>query len=282
MQLKHQFRYRLWGMVAGALLGLGAPVGAFVLRVVQTGGWTEAAMQQEIAKHSFFYFYTLYLTPLFFGALGFVLGLLCDHLSERAQALNKTLTSVRDLANHDDLTGLYNHRHLFGELSLEIERARRHGQPLCGLMIDVDNFKEINERHGHLAGDVVLRECGEIMKHQLRRIDILGRYGGDEFLAILPATSTERAEAVAERLRVAISEHLFMVLKNPMHLSVSIGLWELDKTYEVSPEGFIDRADRALFRAKRTGRNRVCRFIQETEAVTSFRPTRSGDTELDD
>ncbi len=282
MGLKHQVRYRLWGTVAGALLGLGAPAGAFVLRVMQTGGWTEVAMRQEISDHSFFYFYALYLTPFFFGALGFVLGLLSDHLSDRAQVLNKTLTSVRDLANHDDLTGLYNHRHLFGELSKEIERARRHGQSLCGLMIDVDNFKEINDRYGHLAGDVVLRECGEIMKHHLRRIDVLGRYGGDEFLAILPATSAERAEAVAERLRLAISEHLFIVLKEPVQLSVSIGLWELDKTYVVTPEGFIDRADRALFAAKHTGRNRVCKFIQETEAVASFRPTRSGDTELED
>ena len=246
------------------------------------GDFSRQAMGREFADHAFFYIYSLYLTPFFFSALGFALGLLCDHLSERSEALQRSLRSMRELANRDDLTGLYNHRHLFGELSREIERSRRYGQALCGMMIDLDNFKEINDRYGHLAGDVVLKECGRILKSRLRQVDVLGRYGGDEFLAILPATDSASAAGVAERLRLAISDHLFKVYKQPVRVSVSVGLWTLDKPDHLTPEHFIDRADRALFEAKHAGRNRVCEYLEEMQEKEVFKPTKPGESETDD
>lgn len=256
-------RYRVLGLTAGAVLGLGAPAGALLFRLSLLGDYSFQAAKHDFFQHSFFYFYTLYLTPFFFGALGYALGLLSDHLALRARSLDRSLKTMQDLAHRDDLTGLYNHRHLYDEISKEIERSRRYGHSVCGMMIDLDHFKEINDRYGHLAGDVALRECGKILKNHLRRVDIIGRYGGDEFLAILPSTDAATAAVVAERLRGSISRHLFHIFQHPVHLSVSVGLWAIDNPEKLTTENFIHKADKALFEAKHHGRNRVCTYMDD-------------------
>ncbi len=273
--------YRVLGALAGVVFGLGAPVGAMLLRAVLVGDFSFWWLRNEFFEYFFFYVYSLFLTPVFFGILGFTLGLLSDHLSDRSRSLQKALGAMRELAIHDDLTGLYNHRQIFDELSKELERSRRHGQSLCGLMIDLDNFKEINDRYGHLAGDVVLRECAKLLKTHLRRIDVLGRYGGDEFMAILPATTSSTAVDVAERLRASVSEHIFRVFKHPVHLSVSVGLLAFEKSAQLTPRTFIEQTDKALFEAKKLGRNRVCEYAKETADKPEYVATSPGESETD-
>jgi len=159
---------------------------------------------------------------------------------------------VRRLSVTDDLTGLYNHRHFFKTLEAELVRLKRQRTSLSLMMVDLDNFKSYNDRYGHLEGDKVLKNVGEIVKHSIRHnVDSGYRYGGDEFAVLLIGASMDRAMTIAERIRSSIENTEFQ------NITVSIGLSEYRDSLDL--EGFVKSADDALYTAKHAGGNRVHR-----------------------
>lgn len=161
-------------------------------------------------------------------------------------------------ARIDLLTGLNNRRHFFELAKKELERAKRHGAPLPALMLDVDHFKLVNDTYGHHVGDLVLQKLSEVCVQTLRGIDILGRFGGEEFAILLPETKIEQALEVAERLRLAVAGATVPLEQGgSIHITVSIGVASLVAT-DARVEDMLKRADAALYAAKNTGRNRVC------------------------
>ena len=157
---------------------------------------------------------------------------------------------VRRLSVTDDLTSLYNHRHFFKTLEAELVRLRRQKTSLSLLMFDLDNFKNYNDRYGHLEGDKVLKNVGEIVKHSIRyNVDSGYRYGGDEFAVLLIGASMDQAMTIAERIRSSIEQTEFQ------NVTVSVGLSEYRDHFDL--EGFVKSADNALYTAKHSGGNRI-------------------------
>ncbi len=161
-------------------------------------------------------------------------------------------------ASTDPMTGLYNQRQLWAVLDRELARARRYNR-FCSLaMIDIDDFKEYNDRHGHLQGDEVLKQAAEIFREQIRSSDIAARYGGEEFVVVMPETGKELAMLVGEKLRKAFSEYPFPLQESQPGggLTISIGIATFPKDAAAGRE-LVDAADKALYEAKREGKNRV-------------------------
>jgi diguanylate cyclase (GGDEF)-like protein len=158
-------------------------------------------------------------------------------------------------ALRDPLTGTGNRIAMDQTLQREIELSRRHLQPLSLLMLDIDHFKQINDTHGHCAGDDVLKAVAASIKNQLRNVDMVFRYGGEEFLILLSNTSREAAAMVGERLRFAAQTEEFLADGRLIGLTVSLGCSTL--LPGESAESLLRRADNALYIAKREGRNRL-------------------------
>ena len=156
----------------------------------------------------------------------------------------------------DGLTDVSNKKKLDTELAKEIPRALRHGRQLSIMMIDIDHFKDVNDTYGHITGDSVLRDLASILERRLRPDDTLGRYGGEEFCAILPETSLEGAIRIGEQLRSLVESHAFVVEGEQIKVTISVGIAELKKGMDM--KAFYKSADEMLYEAKRTGRNKVC------------------------
>jgi diguanylate cyclase (GGDEF)-like protein len=164
---------------------------------------------------------------------------------------------LRAKATTDELTRLANRRTLFERLAIEYERVQRNPSLRCCLLaIDIDHFKRVNDTWGHAAGDVVLKHVAQTMKQQTRRIDIAARIGGEEFIILLPDTSVENAQALAERIRASVENTRVSAGDHQIAVTISIGLSTInpdDRTDQVA----LERADLALYAAKHSGRNRV-------------------------
>jgi len=163
---------------------------------------------------------------------------------------------VQKQAITDTLTGFYNRRGFIELGRREVERALRFGHPLSALMLDIDLFKQINDLHGHLIGDRVLVGLTNRCAQELRQIDLLGRYGGDEFVVLLPETSLENAQCVAERLRTTAANIPIVANGTPLQITISVGVAALDEKIKTL-ENLMDQADQALYQAKEAGRDRV-------------------------
>ena len=172
-----------------------------------------------------------------------------------ARKLGISLDEAQALLYRDDLTGLYNRR----QLQTELEQARLEANagvaPFSMCLIDIDRFKEINDGNGHLAGDTILKEFSRLARNSIRDSDVLGRYGGDEFLLILKDTDLKGAVMHAERLRVYAHFLDFQKVLAQKHISLSIGVAQYRKGEKITD--LISRADSALYQAKQLGRNRV-------------------------
>jgi two-component system, cell cycle response regulator len=179
----------------------------------------------------------------------------------RAQALESTRADNRrleELATTDSLTRLMNRRALLERLNAEVDRARRFKSHLSLLMLDLDHFKSVNDRHGHLVGDAILRQTGGLLSGAVRTIDVVARYGGEEFVLILPETALEGAVTFAERLRERVDEHAYELdAERTLHLTCSVGVATFPTEFVLSTEDLFARADEALYRAKSGGRNQV-------------------------
>jgi diguanylate cyclase (GGDEF)-like protein len=171
---------------------------------------------------------------------------------------SKTYRKLEVEATVDEKTGLANYRVFYKRLREEWERSERYKLPLSVVMLDLDDFKQVNDTVGHLAGDRVLREFAVLVSGGARATDLAARYGGEEFAMILPHTDRTRAERVAERVRAAVYEFSFLEPDQPLRLTVSAGVATFDDTPEIaSAEQLIAAADRALYAAKNAGKNRV-------------------------
>ena len=187
-----------------------------------------------------------------------VISLVMD-ITERARAEHEVLAlqeQLRDESTHDALTGLYNRRYLEESLPRELVRAKREEHPVSLIMGDLDHFKAVNDVHGHQAGDAVLRAFGDLMKRHARESDIYCRYGGEEFLVVLPSMPKQAAAERAEKLRSLIEDSpvAFGHASIPATASFGVASFPLDGR---SADELIAAADRALYRAKEAGRNRV-------------------------
>jgi diguanylate cyclase (GGDEF)-like protein len=165
---------------------------------------------------------------------------------------------LRVQATHDSLTGLWNRASVLETLDKELARAKREGHPLATLMVDVDHFKMVNDTHGHQAGDAVLREVAHRIRSAIRRYDTLGRYGGEEFLVVLPATDLAGGMVQAERIRQTIAGERVAIGDKFVEVTCSAGVCARPASGAGDAPELIHGADEALYEAKRTGRNRVC------------------------
>ncbi len=186
------------------------------------------------------------------GDIVFYQGILLD-ITERKQME----AELRRLSNHDPLTGLYNRRILENRLTKDIKRANRYKHSLSLFMVDIDYFKSVNDAYGHRAGDFIIKEVASTIEGSIREIDYTCRYGGEEFVIVLPETSRTEAEEFAERLRATVEERSFE-MKDGSELSVTISIGISGFTKEIkSSETLIKLADLALYAAKNYGRNCV-------------------------
>jgi diguanylate cyclase (GGDEF)-like protein/PAS domain S-box-containing protein len=169
----------------------------------------------------------------------------------------RLIDRLEHLSKTDGLTGLLNRRALTEQLEYEIDRARRYGSQLSVILCDLDSLKAINDTHGHLAGDLALQLLSATVRNTLRSVDIAGRYGGDEFLLIVPQTDVAGALSIAEKIRTAAARTEVRIEgRNPVTLSLSIGVAGLGPLPE-DMDGLISRVDAALYASKSTGRNKV-------------------------
>jgi len=174
-----------------------------------------------------------------------------------AMELRESVNNTLALAVTDALTGLYNRRYFERHLNLMLGKAQEQERDMAVMILDIDYFKAVNDMHGHDAGDAVLREFATRLKRNIRGVDLACRFGGEEFVVLMPDTDPGQAEAVAERVRQAVAERPFDVGQpRPLTVTISIGV-ALNETLTDTPESILKRADVALYRAKREGRNRV-------------------------
>ncbi len=171
--------------------------------------------------------------------------------------LRQSVTQTLALAVIDELTGLYNRRYFDRHLSLLLEKAREHERDMAVMLIDMDFFKAVNDNHGHDIGDAVLKEFAQRLRRNIRGVDLACRFGGEEFVVLMPDTDYQQAQGVAERVRMAVAERGFETSGlRPLTVTCSVGV-ALNEHESDTPEMILKRADVALYRAKREGRNRV-------------------------
>ncbi len=164
-----------------------------------------------------------------------------------------------EMNTKDGLTGAYNRRFLETQLCKEMERAKRYKRPISVLMLDIDHFKKVNDTYGHQCGDLVLKTISSVVQSCIRKTDFFARYGGEEFCCILPETKPESAVILAERIRKGISKKVVKCKKEPIKVTVSLGVAGATEIID-SPDRLLKKADDALYKAKETGRNRVVVF----------------------
>ncbi|MBI4678618.1 MAG: GGDEF domain-containing protein [Elusimicrobia bacterium] len=244
----------------GVFCGACAPVGAFAMRYWLADPILKALwVRHEIQYNLLFYAYMGIGAIVTFVAFGFLLG----RRSERQRLSNKTLQArVEELhlkSVTDSLTGAYTHAYLRESLEIEIQHALTSKRPLSVLMLDVDDFKRINDTHGHLFGDRVIKEAAETVRDNIRSEDILGRYGGDEFLVIMPDADHDTAVQAAKRVLSGFAGRGKLA-------TVSIGAATLLVQGKEGPEDLLKRADANLYEAKRDGKNRVSALVFPTKA----------------
>jgi two-component system cell cycle response regulator len=160
-------------------------------------------------------------------------------------------------ALHDALTGTYNKRYFLEQLNLELGFARRHQAQLALILFDLDHFKSVNDTHGHAAGDYVLREMARVVSGVIRHEDVFARYGGEEFVVLSRSTDIISARVMAERIRRTVAGHAFVYEQHRLQVTVSIGVAAYPDVEVGADEDLVIAADRALYDAKRGGRNRV-------------------------
>lgn len=232
-----------WVVVVGGVILLVSLAVRTVFMVAQSD-WDG---RYKVPDHVQVWTYFVVLAVLLLNSMGFVL-----------MQMEHALSQQHNLATHDGLTGVHNRLALMEALARDAAQARRSNTPLAVLMVDIDHFKAVNDQHGHLAGDAVLRDVAQRIGQRLRHADLLARYGGEEFVALLPHTDAQGAVAVAEDIRQAIAVRPCVVHGVPIPVAVSIGVCAaVPGAGAEGVEALLAASDHALYEAKHQGRNRV-------------------------
>jgi diguanylate cyclase (GGDEF)-like protein len=200
------------------------------------------------------------------SAIAYMVIMLTFHATLMGLVIGRLLAELRYRSRHDGLTGLLNRRAMEETLLAQVQRSRRTGEPFAVLMLDLDRFKTINDRHGHAAGDHALKHTAAVLKAELREVDAVGRFGGEEFLVLMPGATVETARPVAERLRTALVTNAPQIEGATVPLSASIGIAQWREPRE-EPSRLVMRADAALYHAKLRGRDCVVAEASETEPI---------------
>jgi diguanylate cyclase (GGDEF)-like protein len=236
-------RRRLYPIL-GLFLALGAPGGLLILRGLtqrQLGSWAWVA--GDVETHALTYGYIAVSTAIMFVGLGFIIG------------SNEDLLQRVSLT--DPLTGLANRRHLDKRLREELARVDRYKNPLALMLLDLDGLKDLNDRKGHDAGDAALRAVARTLEKSCRATDLAARYGGDEFAVLSPNITQAEARTLAERIRSTLGTEASWVAADLPPLTLSIGIADTGSIRDLHPDRLYSAADRALYQAKKGGRNRV-------------------------
>lgn len=187
-----------------------------------------------------------------------------EQLASKQKTLQKLNLQLQELVQQDGLTGLYNRRFFEQAFEMEFARSLRYRLPLSLALIDVDNFKQVNDQYGHLMGDAVLQAIATVLKFRTRQSDVAARYGGEEFALILPHTDPNGAVQVAEKIRCEIAETIVEHKKHQISVTVSVGVTTLMGEL-VKREQLLERADQALYKAKRNGKNQTAFLALQPE-----------------
>jgi diguanylate cyclase (GGDEF)-like protein len=246
--LPHTYLYPALGFA----IALCIPVGALLMRYCS---------ENPILKTSWFYYELRYNSPFYafmaigtilsFMLFGYILGMRSEEQRVNNRILRARIDELHLKSVTDGLTGCYTHGYLHEVLELEMQRALTSQAPLSLLLLDIDDFKKVNDLHGHLFGDRVIKETAETIAASVRADDIFGRLGGDEFLVIMPGADHDMAAVVARRICTSFAKSNHMA-------TVSIGAASLTGSEKVSAADVLHRADLNLYQAKREGKNRVC------------------------
>ena len=243
----HQILYP----TVGLFLGLLTPVGAFILRYWQSDPILKLLwIRHEIDYNGIFYAYMGLGTALAFVAFGYILGLTSEKQRVRNRILSARVKELHLRSVTDALTGAYSHGYIQEVLELEIQQALARNVPLSIAMFDVDDFKKINDGHGHLFGDRVLKETAERIASSIRAQDIMGRYGGDEFVVVMPGADAETVKSVWGRITSAVAQH-------GVPATLSLGTATFSGSEFEKASDLLGRADANLYKAKRAGKNRM-------------------------
>jgi len=219
--------------------------------IIMTGYSLDYSIEEAITRGAS----DLIIKPIRLEDLLLRINVVLKNHSEKEENCRK-LEEFKNLSIRDDLTGLFNSRKFYSHIAQEVDRSNRYFRPLSLILMDIDNFKSLNDAYGHLAGDRVLSSIGEIIKTAIRKQDTAYRYAGDEFTIILPETEIERALGVAERVRQAIENEIH-VLSNPRPLKVTASLGVVAYRTDEEIKSFVHRADSAMYASKRKGRNNI-------------------------
>jgi len=207
------------------------------------------------------------------SAIFYMVVALTFHAMLLGLVIGRILIDLRYRSRHDALTGLLNRRAMEETLLLQMQRSRRTGEPFTVLMIDLDHFKTVNDRHGHAAGDRALKHTAAALKAELREVDAVGRFGGEEFLILMPGATVETALPVAERLRTALVVDAPAAEGATLLLSASIGIAQWREPAE-EPSRLLMRADAALYDAKQRGRDCVVVDASDSASIAGFAAVR--------
>ncbi|MDZ4695530.1 MAG: GGDEF domain-containing protein [Deltaproteobacteria bacterium] len=239
-------RYALQYAAFGALAGLVAPTGLLFYGIVR-GGLPDPLLIFLVMVSG---------GVVFLGSAGWMIGLREDALAERNANLHLLSIQLQEQSSTDALTGIANRRSFDWQLAREVARAARYRIPLALVMIDLDHFKVLNDTHGHPVGDQVLRAIAHILDLGKRTGDFVCRYGGEEFVALLPHAGVPDAQAWSERVREMLERTAIDTTAGPLQVTASFGVAELERD-GTDPDELTSAADGALYEAKRKGRNQV-------------------------
>jgi len=219
--------------------------------IIMTGYSLDYTIEEVMAQGAT----DLIMKPLRLEDLLLRINVVLKNRSEKKENSRK-LEELKNLTIRDDLTGLFNSRQFYSHISQEVDRSNRYFRPLSLILMDIDNFKLLNDTYGHLFGDKILSGMGDIIKSAIRMQDTAYRYAGDEFTIILPETELEMAIAVAERVRQAI-ENETQVLSDPRPLKVTVSIGVVEYLTDEEIKSFVHRADSAMYASKKKGRNSI-------------------------
>ena len=219
--------------------------------IVMTGYSLEYSIEEAMARGAS----DLIIKPIRLEDLLLRINVVLKNRSEKQENCRK-MAELTNLTTRDDLTGLFNSRQFYRHIAQEVDRSNRYFRSLSLILMDIDNFKTLNDTYGHLFGDKILSAIGDIIKTAIRIQDTAYRYAGDEFTIILPETELEMAIAVAERVRQAI-ENDTQALSSPKPVTVTVSIGVVEYLTDEAIKSFVHRADSAMYTSKKRGRNNI-------------------------